>query len=81
MDKISVIVPVFNAGPFLEKCLQTIVNQTYDNLEIILVNDGSTDGSAKICEDYRLKDSRIKLIHKKWVEEELVQVGIQLCHW
>lgn len=65
MDKITVIVPVFNAGPYLEKCLESIVNQTYSNLEILLINDGSTDGSAAVCESYRKKDNRIRLIHKK----------------
>lgn len=65
MEKVTVIVPVFNADQYLEKCLDSIVNQTYQNLEILLINDGSTDGSAKICEFYRQKDSRIRLIHKK----------------
>ncbi|MBM7636424.1 glycosyltransferase family 2 protein [Streptococcus saliviloxodontae] len=64
MEKVSVIVPVFNAGDFLRPCLDSIVNQTYDNLEIILVNDGSTDGSAAICEEYRQKDARVRLINK-----------------
>lgn len=64
MEKISVIVPVFNAGPYLRQCLDSIVNQTYSNLEIILVNDGSTDSSAAICEEYRKKDARIRLVHK-----------------
>lgn len=65
MEKISVIVPVFNAADYLEKCLDSILNQTYQNLEIILINDGSTDRSALICETYRHKDKRIRLIHKK----------------
>ena len=64
MDKITVIVPVFNAGPYLEQCLDSIINQTYTNLEILLINDGSTDGSAAVCEAYRQKDSRIRLVHK-----------------
>lgn len=65
MEKVTVIVPVFNAGPFLVPCLNSIVNQTYRNLEILLVNDGSTDGSALICEQYRAKDNRVRVIHKK----------------
>ncbi len=65
MEKVSVIVPVYNAENYLEECLNSIVNQTYHNLEIILVDDGSTDRSSKICDDYALKDSRIKVIHKE----------------
>lgn len=65
MEKISVIVPVFNAGPYLQTCLDSIVHQTYQNLEIILVNDGSTDTSASLCQRYKEQDSRVKLVHKK----------------
>lgn len=57
--KVSVIVPVYNAEEFLEQCLESIVNQTLRDIEIILINDGSTDNSAKICEEYAKKDSRI----------------------
>lgn len=65
MEKVSVIVPIYNAGEYLRPCLESIVNQTYLNLEIILINDGSTDTSAAICEEYRQKDSRIRVIHRK----------------
>lgn len=65
MEKITVIVPVFNAGPYLRQCLDSIVRQSYQNLEIILINDGSTDGSAAICEQYRQQDQRIRVVHKK----------------
>ena len=61
---ISVIVPVYNVEPYLRECLDSIVNQTYKNLEIILVDDGSTDNSAQICDEYADKDNRIKVIHK-----------------
>ena len=61
---ISVIVPVYNAEKYLKKCLDSLVNQSYKDLEIILVNDGSQDGSEKICKDYEEKDSRIILINK-----------------
>ena len=61
---ISVIVPVYNVEDYLRKCLDSIVNQTYKNLEIILIDDGSTDNSGKICDEYAAKDNRIKLIHK-----------------
>lgn len=64
-DLISVIVPVFNSEKFLDRCINSIINQTYKNLEIILVDDGSTDNSGKICDDYAIKDKRIKVIHKK----------------
>lgn len=63
-NKISVIVPVFNVEEYLNKCIDSILNQTYTNLEIILVDDGSTDTSGKICDEYQKKDKRIKTIHK-----------------
>lgn len=65
MEKVSVIVPVYNAGPYLKQCIDSILNQTYHNIELILVNDGSTDGSATICESYRQVDQRVRLINKK----------------
>ena len=52
MEKISIIVPVYNTSPYLEKCLDSLVNQTYKNIEIICVNDGSTDNSAEILHRY-----------------------------
>lgn len=64
MKTVSVIVPVFNTEKYLNCCIQSIVNQTYKALEIILVNDGSTDKSLSICEDYALKDERVKVINK-----------------
>ena len=61
---ISVIIPIYNVEKYLEKCIESIINQTYTNLEIILINDGSTDNCDKICEEYAKKDNRIKVIHK-----------------
>lgn len=61
---ISVIVPVYNVSKFLPNCLESIVNQTYKDLEIILINDGSTDNSLEICKDYALKDKRIIVLDK-----------------
>ena len=61
---ISVIVPVYNVEPYLRKCLDSIVNQTYKNLDIILVDDGSTDNSGAICDEYTQKDDRIIVIHQ-----------------
>lgn len=63
--KISVIVPVYNVDRYLEICIDSLINQTYDNLEIILINDGSTDDSKLICEKYLNLDKRIKLINQK----------------
>ncbi|MCM3574708.1 glycosyltransferase [Mesobacillus subterraneus] len=65
MVKISVIIPIFNVDKFLSQCLDSVLAQTFESLEIILVNDGSTDGCARICDEYRDKDPRIKVIHKK----------------
>lgn len=65
MDKtISVIVPVYQVERYLEKCMESIVNQSYKNLEIILVDDGSKDSCPAICDSYQKKDDRIKVIHK-----------------
>lgn len=65
MEKISVIIPVYNVKKYLKRCLDSVINQTYKNIEIILVNDGSTDNSLKICEDYQKKDKRIIIINQK----------------
>ena len=63
--KFSIIVPVYNVENYLRECLDSILNQTYKNFEIILVDDGSKDGSSQICDEYEDKDSRIKVIHKE----------------
>lgn len=65
MLKISVIVPVYNVEKFLPFCLESIINQTYEDLEIILIDDGSTDTSLSICNEYSKKDKRIKVIHQE----------------
>ncbi|MDR2727809.1 MAG: glycosyltransferase [Chitinispirillales bacterium] len=65
MDKISVIIPVYNAESYIKKCLDSVINQTHTNLEILCVDDGSTDNSGKICDEYAEKDSRIKVFHKE----------------
>lgn len=64
-DLITVVIPVYNVEAFLEKCLDSVIQQTYKNLEIILVDDGSTDCSGKMCDEYAEKDSRIKVVHQK----------------
>ena len=60
---ISVIVPIYNSERFLDNCIRKILAQTYDNIEIILINDGSNDSSGKICDAYALCDSRVISIH------------------
>lgn len=62
---LSVIVPVYNVEKYLPKCIETILNQTFKDFELILVNDGSTDNCPIICEEYAKKDERIKVIHKE----------------
>lgn len=62
---ISVIIPIYNAEPYLKQCIGSITDQTYEKLEIILVDDGSTDGSPALCDAYARTDARIKVIHKK----------------
>lgn len=64
-DLISVIIPVYNVEKYLDECITSVINQTYTNLEIIIVDDGSTDDSGDICEKYKSLDSRIKVIHKE----------------
>ena len=65
MDLISMIVPVYKVEPYLDKCVRSIVEQTYKNLEIILVDDGSPDNCPAMCDAWASKDSRIKVIHKE----------------
>lgn len=62
---ISVIIPVYNVEQYLDECVKSVVNQTYKNLEIILVDDGSTDNSGKRCDEYARTDERIRVIHKQ----------------
>ena len=64
-NMISVIVPVYNVAAYLPECLESILDQDYENLEIILIDDGSTDGSSEICDKYAERDLRIKVIHQK----------------
>lgn len=65
MQLISIIVPIYNVGRYLERCLKSILQQTYTCFEVILIDDGSTDESGDICDDYQTKDSRIRVIHKE----------------
>ena len=66
MDKkVSIIVPVYKTEKLLHKCVDSIISQTYGNIEIILVDDGSPDACGKICDEYAVKDDRIRVIHKE----------------
>ena len=76
---VSVIVPVYNTELYLEECIQSIVNQTYRELEIIIINDGSTDNSGSICRRWEKLDRRIKYIEKKNEGQGIARnIGIQL---
>lgn len=65
MSKLSVIVPVYNTKKYLNQCIDSIIGQSYKDIEIIIVDDGSTDGAGTICDSYKEADSRIKVIHQK----------------
>lgn len=65
MPKISIIIPIYNVENYLERCIKSVINQSLDDLEIILVNDGSTDSSGEMCDNFANEDKRIKVIHKK----------------
>lgn len=80
LQKISVIVPAYNVEPFLEKCMRTILNQTYSNLEIILVDDGSTDGTGSMCDKIAQEDPRIIVLHKEnGGLSDARNAGLQIC--
>ena len=64
-ELISVIVPIYKVEDYLDRCIQSLVNQTYKNLEIILVDDGSPDDCPRICDEWEKRDQRIKVIHKE----------------
>ncbi len=65
MNLISIIVPVYQVESYLDDCIKSLINQTYTNIEILLIDDGSTDKSGQICDEYAQKDKRIKVIHQK----------------
>ena len=64
MDLISVIIPIYNLEQYIERCVRSVMAQSYKNLQIILVDDGSSDGSGAVCDALAQQDSRIKVIHK-----------------
>jgi glycosyltransferase involved in cell wall biosynthesis len=61
---VSIVIPIYNSGPFLEKCVQSALNQSYENIEVVLVDDGSIDSSGEMCDNYASIDNRVKTIHK-----------------
>lgn len=63
--KVSIIVPIYNVEKYLERCMNTLVNQTFKDIEIIMVDDGSPDNCPQLCDEYAKKDARIKVVHKK----------------
>ena len=63
-NKLSIITPVYNVKPYLNRCVESILNQLYQNIELILIDDGSTDGSSELCDEWAAKDSRVVVIHK-----------------
>ncbi|MDO5047835.1 MAG: glycosyltransferase family 2 protein [Anaerococcus sp.] len=65
MKEISIIIPVYNSEAYLSECVDSVLNQAYENFELILVNDGSTDESGQICDSYSKKDKRVRVIHKE----------------
>jgi len=64
-DLVSVIVPAYNCEQYLRQCIDSIIEQSYKNIEIILVDDGSTDNTGEICDAYAVRDKRIRVIHTK----------------
>lgn len=81
MDLISVIVPIYNVEKYLRRCLDSICNQMYQNLEIVLVDDGSTDSSGKIADEYARRDTRFHVMHKQnGGLSDARNVGLSYCH-
>lgn len=64
MKTIGVVIPIYNTEEYLNECIESVINQTYKNIKIALVDDGSTDNSGKICDEYAKKDNRITVIHQ-----------------
>ena len=76
MPKVSVLIPAYNVESFLPRCLDSILAQSYDDFEVILIDDGSTDGTASVCDDYAKRDARIKVFHQ---ENRGISVARNMC--
>ena len=78
---VSIVVPVYNAERFLKRCIDSVIQQTYINWELILVNDGSVDRSSAICTEYEKKESRIRVLHQKNMGVSVARnSGLRVCH-
>ena len=65
MCSVSIIIPIYNVAPFIDRCVASACEQTFHDIEIILIDDGSTDCSGKICDEWQQRDSRVQVIHQK----------------
>ncbi len=80
MNKISIIIPVYQVEKYIRRCLDSVLSQTYSNLEVILIDDGSRDMSGKICDDYAIKDQRVKVIHQDNAGVSIARnKGLDIC--
>ena len=78
---ISFVIPVYNVEKYLHKCVESVLAQTYDNIEVILVDDGSTDKSSEICDSFAVKDTRVRVVHKKNGGQSLARnEGLRFAH-
>lgn len=78
---VTIVLPIYNVENYLDKCLESVVNQTYKNLEIICVDDGSTDRSSQICEEWAVRDERVKVVHQENVGLGMARnTGIEYAH-
>ena len=75
MKRLGVVVPVFNTEPYLAQCIESILNQSYTDFELVLVNDGSTDRSGAICDEYQKRDNRVHVIHQENVGKVLARLN------
>lgn len=86
MDLVSVIVPAYNIQNYIRRCVDSIRNQTYSELEILLIDDGSTDDTGELCDEFAQQDERITVYHKKtedFLRQEIMELNVLMeliCH-